>query len=41
MAQRSRKTLVGAERLMGDAGLALGLSDRTTMVGERAARQRT
>lgn len=29
-----------AEKLMGDAGLALGLSDRTTMVGERAARSR-
>ena len=29
-----------AERLMGDAGLALGLSDRTTVVGERAARSR-
>ncbi|HEX3680572.1 MAG TPA: hypothetical protein VHU90_12690 [Galbitalea sp.] len=28
-----------AERLMSDAGLALGLSDRTTMVGERAARR--
>lgn len=28
-----------AERLMADAGLALGLSDRTTVVGERAARQ--
>ena len=27
-----------AERLLSDAGLALGLSDRTTMVGERAAR---
>ena len=27
-----------AERLMSDAGLALGLSDRTTMVGERATR---
>ncbi|MCV7440811.1 hypothetical protein H7K33_01065 [Mycobacterium paraense] len=27
-----------AEKLMNDAGLALGLSDRTTMVGERAAR---
>jgi hypothetical protein len=27
-----------AERLMSDAGLAVGLSDRTTMVGERAAR---
>jgi hypothetical protein len=27
-----------AERLMGDAGLALGLSDRTTVVGERASR---
>jgi hypothetical protein len=26
------------ERLLSDAGLALGLSDRTTMVGERAAR---
>ncbi len=29
-----------AERLMSDAGLALGLSDRTTMVGERARRTR-
>jgi hypothetical protein len=29
-----------AEKLMSDAGLALGLSDRTTMVGERAARTR-
>lgn len=28
----------GAERLMSDAGLAVGLSDRTTMVGERAQR---
>jgi hypothetical protein len=27
-----------AERLLSDAGLALGLSDRTTMVGERATR---
>jgi hypothetical protein len=27
-----------AERLLSDAGLAVGLSDRTTMVGERAAR---
>jgi len=27
-----------AEKLMSEAGLALGLSDRTTMVGERAAR---
>ena len=27
-----------AERLLSDAGLALGLSDRTTMVGERAGR---
>jgi hypothetical protein len=27
-----------AEKLMSDAGLALGLSDRTTMVGERADR---
>lgn len=27
-----------AEKLMSDAGLALGLSDRTTVVGERAAR---
>lgn len=27
-----------AEKLMSDAGLAIGLSDRTTMVGERAAR---
>ncbi len=26
-----------AEVLMSDAGLAVGLSDRTTMVGERAA----
>jgi len=30
-----------AEKLMSDAGLALGLSDRTTMVGERAARGRS
>lgn len=30
-----------AEKLMSDAGLALGLSDRTTMVGERAARSRS
>ena len=30
-----------AERLMADAGLAIGLSDRTTMVGERAARRHT
>jgi hypothetical protein len=29
-----------AERLLSDAGLALGLSDRTTMVGERATRSR-
>jgi len=29
-----------AEKLMSDAGLALGLSDRTTVVGERAARVR-
>lgn len=29
-----------AERLMSDAGLAVGLSDRTTMVGERANRAR-
>jgi hypothetical protein len=29
-----------AEKLMSDAGLALGLSDRTTMVGERASRTR-
>jgi len=29
-----------AERLMSDAGLALALSDRTTMVGERAERPR-
>jgi hypothetical protein len=29
-----------AEKLMSDAGLALGLSDRTTMVGERAGRSR-
>jgi hypothetical protein len=28
-----------AEKAMSDAGLALGLSDRTTMVGERAARK--
>ena len=28
-----------AEKLMSDAGLALGLSDRTTMVGERADRR--
>jgi hypothetical protein len=27
-----------AERLMSAAGLALGLSDRTTVVGERASR---
>jgi hypothetical protein len=27
-----------AERILSDAGLALGLSDRTTVVGERAAR---
>jgi hypothetical protein len=27
-----------AEKLMSDAGLALGLSDRTTMVGERVGR---
>jgi len=27
-----------AERVMGEAGLALSLSDRTTLVGERAAR---
>lgn len=30
-----------AEKMMSDAGLALGLSDRTTMVGERAARRRS
>ena len=30
-----------AEKLMSDAGLALGLSDRTTMVGERAVRTRS
>lgn len=29
-----------AELLMSEAGLALGLSDRTTVVGERAARAR-
>ena len=29
-----------AEKLMSDAGLAVGLSDRTTMVGERAGRSR-
>lgn len=29
-----------AEKLMSDAGLALGLSDRTTMVGERASRSK-
>ena len=29
-----------AEKLMSDAGLALGLSDRTTMVGERVGRSR-
>ena len=29
-----------AERLLSDAGLALGLSDRTTMVGERADRSK-
>jgi hypothetical protein len=29
-----------AEKLMNDAGLALGLSDRTTMVGERVGRTR-
>jgi len=28
-----------AEKLMGDAGLAVGLSDRTTLVGERVARE--
>ena len=27
-----------AEKLMSDGGLALGLSDRTMMVGERASR---
>ncbi len=27
-----------AEKLMSDAGLAIGLSDRTTVVGERAKR---
>ncbi len=36
LAQNARR----AERLMSDAGLAVGLSDRTTMVGERAARHR-
>lgn len=36
LAQNARR----AERLMSDAGLALGLSDRTTMVGERAVRSR-
>jgi len=30
-----------AEKLMSDGGLAVGLSDRTTMVGERAARSRS
>lgn len=30
-----------AEKLMSDAGLAVGLSDRTTMVGERATRSRS
>jgi hypothetical protein len=30
-----------AERLMGDAGLAVGLSDRTTVVGERADRRQS
>jgi hypothetical protein len=30
-----------AEKLMSDAGLALGLSDRTTMVGERTSRSRS
>ena len=34
LAQNAR----AAERLMSDAGLAVGLSDRTTMVGERASR---
>ncbi|WP_148613778.1 hypothetical protein [Nocardioides rubriscoriae] len=34
LAQNARS----AERLMSEAGLAVGLSDRTTMVGERAAR---
>lgn len=34
LAQNAR----AAERLMSDAGLAVGLSDRTTMVGERANR---
>lgn len=34
LAQNAR----AAERLMSDAGLAVGLSDRTTMVGERAQR---
>lgn len=36
LAQNARR----AERLMSDAGLAIGLSDRTTMVGERARRRR-
>lgn len=34
LAQNAR----AAERLMSDAGLAVGLSDRTTVVGERASR---
>ncbi|GAB2983948.1 hypothetical protein [Actinotalea caeni] len=34
LAQNAR----AAERMMSDAGLAVGLSDRTTMVGERASR---
>jgi hypothetical protein len=34
LARNARK----AEKLMSEAGLALGLSDRTTMVGERAGR---
>lgn len=37
LAQNARR----AERLMSDAGLALGLSDRTTMVGERARRRQS
>ncbi|WP_232423251.1 hypothetical protein [Mycobacterium sp. 155] len=37
LAQNARR----AERLMSDAGLAVGLSDRTTMVGEQASRRRS
>jgi hypothetical protein len=37
LAQNAR----AAERLMSEAGLAVGLSDRTTMVGERAKRNRS